>query len=254
MMQKVGGAQGILEPVCDTIKRCPDCCKVYTIDLKKGRRSQHKCGWGECQYCEKEVKLDEDLCYIQRINEEDDDPKLKKIALSEVGCRPYMVDEEDDDYVCVERDPPLQVFCDYEATTDEEGNQSPILLCLKTDECDQTEFFYGADYTESMLNYLESLAVDEDGDDRRVIVIFHNLKGYDVMFLLQHCYDTHREVTDQITVGTKIFSLTSDRLTFKDSLCFLPFPLSSFPATFGIEELCKGFFPSQIQHSRESRL
>lgn len=82
MMQKVGGAQGILEPVCDTIKRCPDCCKVYTIDLKKGRRSQHKCGWGECQYCEKEVKLDEDLCYIQRINEEDDDPKLKKIALA----------------------------------------------------------------------------------------------------------------------------------------------------------------------------
>lgn len=157
-----------------------------------------------------------------------------------------MVDKEDDDYVCVERDPPLQVFCDYEATTDEEGNQSPILLCLKTDECDQTEFFYGADYTESMLNYLESLAVDEDGDDRRVIVIFHNLKGYDGMFLLQHCYDTHREVTDQITVGTKIFSLTSDRLTFKDSLCFLPFPLSSFPATFGIEELCKGFFPHKF--------
>ena len=37
--------------------------------------------------------------------------------------------------------------------------------------------------------------------------------------------------------------LRSDRLTFKDLLCFLPFPLANFPATFGIEELCKGFFP-----------
>ena len=26
-------------------------------------------------------------------------------------------------------------------------------------------------------------------------------------------------------------------------LCFLPFPLSSFPSTFGITELTKGFFP-----------
>ena len=37
------------------------------------------------------------------------------------------------------------------------------------------------------------------------------------MFLLQHLYHVHREVTDQITVGTKILSFTSDRLTFKDS-------------------------------------
>lgn len=157
-----------------------------------------------------------------------------------------MEDEEDENNVWVERDPPLQVYCDYEAVTDADGNQTPILLFLETDECDDTEFFYGTDCTEAMFDYLESLAVDQDGDDRRVIVIFHNLKGYDGMFILQHCYATHREVTDQITVGTKILSLTSDRLTFKDSLCFLPFPLSSFPATFGIEELCKGFFPHKF--------
>ena len=34
----------------------------------------------------------------------------------------------------------------------------------------------------------------------------------------------------------------SDRLTFKDSLCFLSFPLANFPATLGIEELCKGLY------------
>ena len=84
--------------------------------------------------------------------------------------------------------------------------------------------------------------VDHDGDDRDVIALFHNLKGYDGMLLLQHCYKVHCEVKDQTTVGTKILSFKSDRLMFKDSLCFLPFPLANFPATFGIEELCKGFF------------
>jgi len=35
-----------------------------------------------------------------------------------------------------------------------------------------------------MFEHLESLAVDEDGDDRNIIVIFDNLKGYDGMFIL----------------------------------------------------------------------
>lgn len=62
------------------------------------------------------------------------------------------------------------------------------------------------------------------------------------MFILQHCYSTHREITDQITVRTKVLSLKLDRLTFKDSLCFLAFPPAKFPVTFGMTEQCKGFF------------
>ena len=85
--------------------------------------------------------------------------------------------------------------------------------------------------------------MNQDGDDRNVIILFHNLKGYDGMFLLQYMYAHHREVKNLVTVGVKVLSFVSDRLTFKDSLCFLPFSLSSFPATFGIRELSKGFFP-----------
>ena len=91
-----------------------------------------------------------------------------------------------------------------------------------------------------MLDHLECLAVDMDGYDRCVIVVFHSFKGYDGMFVLEYLYKHHRE--DPITIGTKIFSLKSDNLTFKDSLCFLPFPLADFPAT-GLTELLKGFFP-----------
>ena len=88
--------------------------------------------------------------------------------------------------------------------------------------------------------------MDEDGDDRNIIILFHNLKGYDAMFLLQHAYTTHRNVTQLVTVGVKVLSFCCDRLTFKDSLCFLPFPLASFPATFGLTELCKGYFPHKF--------
>ena len=93
---------------------------------------------------------------------------------------------------------------------DAEGNQTPIFLCSETDADDEMVSFYGPDCTSPFVEWLEELAVDQDWDDRNVIVIFHNLKGYNGMFILQHCYKVHREVTDQITVGTKILSLTSD--------------------------------------------
>ena len=175
----------------------------------------------------------------QHIPEEEDDPKLKRVPRNEIGTHHFIEpDPKDvDTRVWVERDPPLQVYCDYEVTVDEEGVQTPILLGTESDEEDHTEFFYGADCTESFFEWLEFLAVHQDGDDQNVIAVFHNLKGYDGMFLLQHCYRNHREVTDQITVITKVLSFKSDRLTFKDSLCFLPFPLATFPSTFGIQEL-----------------
>ena len=199
-----------------------------------------------CLICEKKVELASHQCYIQRLPENEDNPKLKRVKMQNVGCRSYVPDEKEEGYAWVEREPPLQVYCDYEATIDAEGNQTPVLLCLEDDESDDTHFVYGPDCTADMFDHLESIASDMDGADRDVIVIFHNLKGYDGMFILQHCYAKHREVTDQITVGTKILSLKSDRLTFKDSLCFLPFPLANFPATFGITELCKGFFPHKF--------
>ena len=150
---------------------------------------------------------------------------------------------EPDTRAYMERDPPLQVYCDYEAVTDAEGNQTPILICAETDEEDETVAFYGLDCTIEFVEWLGDKGMDQDGDDRDVIAIFHNLEGYDGMFFLQYCYAAHCTVKQQITQDTKILPFKSDRLTFKDSLCFLPFPLANFPTTFGIEELCKGFFP-----------
>ena len=115
------------------------------------------------------------------------------MCCNEVGTRPFEEPERDnpDTRILVEREPPLQVYCYYEAITDAEGNQTPILLCAETDEEDETVSFYGPDYTTPFFDWLEELALDQDRDDQNVIVLFHNLKGYDGMFILQHCYATH---------------------------------------------------------------
>ena len=37
-----------------------------------------------------------------------------------------------------------------------------------------------------------------------VIVMFHNLQGYDSMFILQELYNQHRLVENQVCVGIKV--------------------------------------------------
>ena len=233
---------------CDTEKRCPDCCKTYTITYKttgaiEGQR--HKCGWALCDTCEEFVNQETHVCYIQPLDEGEDAPATKKVPEGEVR------EDQDvlgvvDGIALVKKDPPLFVYADYESITDAEGVQTPILLGYETSESDECCLIYGPDCTSTFFDTLEELAIDEDGDDCNVIIIFHNLKGFDGMFLLKHCYNTHRDVGHQVFAGAKVYSFSSDRLTFKDSLFFLPFPLASFPATFGLTELCKGFFPHKF--------
>ena len=238
---RVDGKQSL----CQKCKKCKECRKVYEVNYtKKGQPKgpRYKCGWAECGVCDERVHLQSHQCYIQTVPESDDDPKTKKVSANSVGCR-TVVGEAEQGMVEVERDPPLFVYADYEAVTNADGVQTPILIGYETAESDRYEFHYGDGCTARFVRDMEALAVDQDGDDRNVIVLFHNLKGYDGMFLLQHMYAHHRDVERLVTVGVKVLSFTSDRLTFKDSLCFLPFSLASFPATFGITELCKGFFP-----------
>ena len=163
--------------------------------------------------------------------------------MSEVGDRTVLGIDPDTGSAWVEENAPLFVYTDYEATTNEDGVQNPIMVCCESAEEDETHVYYADDCTESFFDYQDERTIDKYGDTRKVIVIFHNLEGYDCMFVIKYLYDNHRDVEDQITVRSKILSLRNHDLIFEDSLCFLPFPLASFPATFGLTEQCKGFFP-----------
>ena len=237
--------EGTGKTMCDRIKKCSKCCKTYSVTFNaRGNRTPyaHRCGFAECEHCEKTVELGTHQCFIQRVKKSDDDPKTKKVPTNEVGARTPLGPPKKG-MVEVERQPPLMVYADFEAMTDERGFQTPILVCYETSESDESRAIYGEGCTRTFIAEMEGMAIDEDGDDRRVIVVFHNLKGYDGMFLLRHMYDDKRDVSNMVTIGAKVLSFSSGRLTFKDSLCFLPFSLASFPSTFGITELCKGYFP-----------
>ena len=99
--------------------------------------------------CEKKVHLATHKCEIQRLPEDVDEPKMERVSRDEVGTCPFTEPEHNDPdtRVLVEREPPLQVYCDYEAVTATEGNQTPFLLCTETDEDVETVSFFGFDCT-----------------------------------------------------------------------------------------------------------
>ena len=122
----------------------------------------------------------------------------------------------------------------------------PNLLCYETSEGEQ-DALWGEECCWQFVQKLEKLAWIPAGKkklkERPVIVLFHNLKGFDGVFILKTLYNHHWSVTNQFSMGAKVLSFKCGPITFKDSLCFLPFPLAAFPTTFDIKETKKGYFP-----------
>ena len=75
-------------------------------------------------------------------------------------------------------------------------------------------------------------------------LVAQNSKGYDSHFILKWCIDNGFKPYC-IYNGAKIMMMDIPQLRIKiiDSLNFIQQPLSSFPKTFGLNELKKGYFP-----------
>ena len=199
-----------LSGYCAKFRTCPTCCARFN------REKEHVCGKAKCPSCEEMVDLVEHQCFIQPEEEED-------------GL-----------------EPPLFVYADIEAMTMPNRQFQPNLLCYENSEGEK-EALWGEDCCWQFMKKLEKMAWIPAGKkkkkERPVIVLFHNLKGFDGVFILKTLYNHGWCVTDQFSMGAKVLSFKTGPITFKDSLCFLPFPLSAFPSTFGIKELKKGYFP-----------
>ena len=77
-------------------------------------------------------------------------------------------------------------------------------------------------------------------------VIAHNSKAYDAYFLYKYILDNSMAPDPIIFSGSKIMYMKVGRslnIRIIDSLNFLPMPLASFPKSFELTELKKGFFP-----------
>ena len=207
---------------CQTFKTCMKCQAQYYVI--KGKR--HRCGFAKCHVCKQWVYISQHKCYIQPVVEEQPEPTEEG-----GGCM-------------VAPPPPLFVYADLEAMQNEETVFVANLLCYSSSE---EEDIHVLDGEECVLNFLHELddltEVPGNEQQREVIVVFHNLKSFDGVFLIHELYDQQRPVENQITVGAKVLSFKSGPLKFIDSLCFLPMPLASFASTFNFTELKKGFFP-----------
>ena len=208
---------------CQSVKTCLKCHAQYTVVSDR----RHKCGHAKRPVCQEWVSIQDHKCYIQPVVEEEEPEPT----------------EEGGGYM-VAPPPPLFVYADFEAMQNVEGVFVANLLCYSSSEEATIHVLDGEDCALQFLRDLDDLVDVPDSDgEREILVVFHNLKGFNGMFILHELYQQQREVVDQLTVGAKVLSFKSGPLKFIDSLCFLPMPLASFPSAFNLTELKKGLFP-----------
>ena len=218
---------------CQTHKTCIKCYAEYHVI--KGKR--HRCGFAACPSCKQVVHMQSHKCFIQ--------PHVEK------ECEPQM-DEEGNGKQPLP--PPLYIWADIEAMQLPDRQFQPNLLCYRTSDSNNIVSRKGKDCVSTFLHDLdEATDIPNDDRDREVIVIFHNLKGFDGVFIINELYKQKRTVENQLTIGSKVLAFQSGNIMFKDSLCFIPFPLAAFPATFNLQELKKGFFPHDfnLEHHQQ---
>jgi len=100
--------------------------------------------------------------------------------------------------------PPMFFYADFEAMQNAERVFVADLLCYSSAEEETIHVLEGEDCALQFPNDLDDLVDASDSDqEREIIVVFHNLKGFDGMFILHKLYQQQHELVDQLTVGKK---------------------------------------------------
>ena len=199
--------------VCEAVRKCPECKK--SMDVRQ--LNKHEC-------------IDNKKCPTCKVKRNPSDPNHK--------C--YMQQEQ------VKEEPSYAqlLFFDFECTQ-ERGIHEPN-LCVVYDEEREVATFRGKNTVRDFCTWLFTPEHDKS------IVVAHNFQGYDSYFILNHL-NQHAIPYDVIYNGAKCMTLTTKtrekrtlfaiEIKFIDSLNFIPMALARFPKTFGLDELCKGYFP-----------
>lgn len=227
--------------VCDSLRRCKDCgVSIRHAGVELGFK--HECGKSECPSCRKVVVLREHKCFLQKVK------KPKKKNEDEESFFVTSDDESDDEEGDKQEKRTYFVYFDIEARQ-ETGDHVPNLLVAQQGDDPHFHNFFGEDCVEQFIDWVDEHMKLIEPDDTMVIVA-HNLKGYDGYMILEEYYN--RLLFPTLTMsGAKIMAMEDRRVKFIDSLNFFPVALASFPKTFGITERKKGFFP-QFFNTKEN--
>ena len=210
--------------VCNNVKKCLDCSRIITGKFV----SIHKCGYAECSNCFKYVSKNL-KCFMKKV--------MARGGYCEVNrkrpCKDNdSIEKKDWCYPCrtySER----YVFYDFEAT---QSTGSRIVNLSIAQDFDGKEYIH-YDMDEFCKFFLNDKF-------KGYTYIAHNSKGYDCIFILKWLID-QGIAPYSISNGAKIMFMEIPKLSirFIDSLNFLLMQLKSFPKTFSMNELRKGYFP-----------
>ena len=210
--------------VCDTVKKCNDCSRIITGKYV----NCHKCGYSECTNCGKYVSKDH-KCFMKKIKAKGGNCTSGK----EVPCKNNdSIRKADWCYSCrtfTEK----YIFYDFE--TVQSTGTHVVNLAVSKD-------FEDNEYIHNSIEEFCKFFITEKY--RSYSFIAHNSKSFDSQFVLKWLIDQGIKPYC-IYNGAKIMFMEIPKLSirFIDSLNFLQMPLKSFPKTFGMSELKKGYFP-----------
>ena len=212
------------DTVCNAVKKCIDCKRLITGKYV----NSHKCGFSECSNCGKyvdsthkcfmkKVKAKGGYCTVDSMKPCKNNSSIKKTDWC-YSCRTYTE---------------KYIFYDFEAT--QSTGTHTVNLSIAQD-------FDGNEYVHNSIDEFCKYFLNDKF--KGYTFIAHNGKGYDCHFVLKWLIDQGIKPYC-IYNGAKIMFMEIPKLSirFIDSLNFLQMPLKSFPKTFGMNELKKGYFP-----------
>ena len=123
------------------------------------------------------------------------------------------------------------VCADIECILDSTNTFIPILICYTRGYSKKIFHHWGTNcadlFIETLLQWAEE-EIAKEGGVQVFHIFFHNLKGFDGVFIMNSLYKLNLKVTDIMGTGTKMLHFKHKSLVFKDSLSFLNMPLTNF--------------------------
>ena len=174
--------------LCEKYKKCLVCCKQYTANPKKS----HRCYHDTCRHCYEFVNIYEHKCYIQRVEKE----------LSDKGAE----DNEEEK----KKMPTLMVINDIECLIEHDVEGCNVLVAdliryATEDDPENVSHAFSVDSCiEQFINKLDDLTeVAGKEKHRDLLVMFHNLKGFDGNCIFEELYRQDIKVENKLTNGAK---------------------------------------------------
>ena len=204
--------------VCELVQKCTKCYR--TVSNVKG----HVCGYGTCSNCKSYCGPQTHKCYMFRVGTKGG------ACTSETSCVDFK--KEKDWCLCCKTRTTNYMFYDLE-TQQSTGTHVNYV---------NAQDFNGGEYTFGNIGSFCKFVFNSKHEGYTFIA--HNAKSFDAQFILKYCVDNAIKPFC-IYNGTKIMymSVKEFGIRFIDSINFVNQALETFPKTFGLKELKKGYFP-----------